>query len=132
TLEELADADLLLHVVDITHPDAARQSQTVEDTLADLGLADKPRITALNKVDRLTRRDGSPVEGLEDLLEFDLSLASNRPDAVLISAERRWGLDDLLAKVEGALALEGRADVSRWQVPRRAAASGTFPTVRDR
>jgi len=121
TLEELADADLLLHVVDITHPDAARQSQTVEDTLAELGLADKPCIAALNKVDRLCRHDGSPVEGLEDLLEFDLSLASNRPDAVLISAERRWGLEDLLAKVEGALALEGRADISRRQASRGAA-----------
>jgi GTP-binding protein HflX len=120
TLEELGDADLLLHVVDITHADAARQSQTVDDTLAELGLADKPLVSALNKVDRLCRRDGTPVRGMEDLLEFDLSLAQNRPDAVLISAERRWGLDDLLARIEGTLALEPRTDLRQRQVSRDA------------
>ena len=120
TLEELADADLLLHVVDITHPDAARQSQTVEDTLAELGLADKPCITALNKVDRLTGRDGRPLGGLEDLLELELSVACHRPDAVLISAERRWGLQELLAKVESALALERRAELPQRQASRGA------------
>src|SRR4030043_560322 len=51
TLEELAEADLLLHVVDITHHDAAEQFQTVEEILADLKLADKPQITVLNKID---------------------------------------------------------------------------------
>ena len=42
TLEELDAADLLVHVVDITHPDAAQQAQTVQETLAGLGLAEKP------------------------------------------------------------------------------------------
>ncbi len=53
TLEELEEADLLLHVVDITHKNAAEQCQTVEDILADLGLEQKPRLTLLNKVDLL-------------------------------------------------------------------------------
>ena len=103
TLEELADADLLLHVVDITHPDAAQQSQTVDDTLADLGLTEKPRLVALNKVDRLTSADGAPVGGLADLEDYDLALAEHRPDAVLISAERRWGLDELQERIDAAL-----------------------------
>jgi len=51
TLEELTEADLLLHVVDITHHDAAEQFQTVEEILADLNLANKPQITVLNKMD---------------------------------------------------------------------------------
>ncbi len=93
TLEELADAAVLLHVVDITHPDAARQSQTVEDTLADLGLADKPRVTALNKVDRLPGAEGRLVGSLDEIAPFQASLAVNIPDAVLISAEERWGLE---------------------------------------
>ncbi len=103
TLEELSDADLLLHVLDITHADAARQSQTVEDTLAELGLEGKPRLTALNKVDRLLSPDGTPIRGLEELEDFDLSLAEHRPDAILISAACGWGLDELKERLARAL-----------------------------
>jgi GTP-binding protein HflX len=103
TLEELADAGLLLHVVDITHPDAAQQSQTVDDTLAELGLAEKPRVTALNKVDRLIGRNGAAISNPDDLADYDLGLAAHRPDAALISAERRWGLDELLQRIDAAL-----------------------------
>lgn len=92
TLEELADADLLVHVVDLTHPDADRQSQTVDDTLAELGLGARPRVTALNKVDRLA--------GPEDLERVARSLRDRFPGAVLISAERRWGLDELASRIE--------------------------------
>ena len=104
TLEELAEADLLLHVVDITHPNAAHQSQTVDDTLAELGLAAKPRITGLNKVDLLVERDGGSPVRMEQLACYELSLAEHRPDAVLISAERGWGLEELLARIAEALA----------------------------
>ncbi len=103
TLEELADAAVLLHVVDITHPDAARQSQTVEDTLARLGLADKPRVTALNKVDALPDADGRPARSLDEIAGFQQSLAANIPGAVLVSAEKRWGLDLLRAKLAEVL-----------------------------
>ncbi|MEE8637077.1 MAG: GTPase HflX, partial [Dehalococcoidia bacterium] len=51
TLEELDEADLLIHVVDITHRNAAHQCLTVEKLLSDLNLEDKPRITAFNKTD---------------------------------------------------------------------------------
>ncbi|MHB8376898.1 MAG: GTPase HflX [Dehalococcoidia bacterium] len=103
TLEELADAAVLMHVVDITHPDAARQSQTVEDTLARLGLADKPRVTALNKVDALPDADGRPARSLDEIAGFQQSLAANIPGAVLVSAEKRWGLDLLRAKLAEVL-----------------------------
>jgi GTP-binding protein HflX len=93
TLEELTDASVLLHVVDITHPDAAHQSQTVDETLRILGLADKPRITALNKVDQLPDAAGNPVRSLDELASFQSALTANIPDAILISAEKRWGLD---------------------------------------
>jgi GTP-binding protein HflX len=99
TLEELRDADLLLHVVDITHPEAALQSQTVDDTLSELGLAGRPRITALSKVDLLVPEANS----LDDLTDYDFELAKHRPDALLISAERRWGLDELLSRIDEAL-----------------------------
>jgi len=103
TLEELTDATVLLHVVDITHPDAAHQSQTVEDTLRDLHLADKPRITVLNKVDELPDADGHKVQSLDELRPFQSSLTANIPDAVLVSAEKRWGLDALKQRVVSAL-----------------------------
>jgi GTP-binding protein HflX len=115
TLEELTDADLLLHLVDITHPNAADQAQTVEETLAELAVAEKPRLTALNKVDLLETTDGDPVRSLADLEELRLELARTRPDALLISGERGWGLETLLERIADALhdpatIARGRAD----------------------
>ena len=103
TLEELADADLLLHILDTTHPRAAEQAQTVDDTLADLGLADRPRVTAFNKVDLLVEHNGGSIAEIEDLADYDHSLARHWPQAVLISADRGWGLEGLLAGIQAAL-----------------------------
>src|SRR5206468_648994 len=66
TLEELLDADLLLEVVDVSHENAIEQSETVNDVLHDLEADDKPRVTALNKIDLL-----------DDPAELDLSLYPN-------------------------------------------------------
>jgi GTP-binding protein HflX len=106
TLEELTDATLLLHVIDITHPDAAHQSQTVEETLRALKLDTKPRITVLNKIDQLPDADGHPVKSLAELDSFQDSLTENIPGAVLISAEQRWGIDRLKSRLVEALDLQ--------------------------
>ena len=103
TLEELTDATLLLHVVDITHPDAAHQSQTVENTLRELGIAEKPTITVLNKVDQIPDAGGRLPRSLEELQSFQSSLTENLPEAVLISAERAWGLDLLRRRITQSL-----------------------------
>jgi len=103
TLEELADADLLLHIVDITHPNAADQAETVEETLTELEVAEKPRLTLLNKIDLLETPDGGPVRSLADLEDLRLELARTRPDALLASGERGWGLDALLERIADAL-----------------------------
>jgi len=115
TLEELEDADLLLHVIDITHPRAAEQADAVEKTLAELGLQGKARIAVLNKVDRLQRKDGRPIAGLEEVTDLLPHLRSWQPRAVLVSALRGWGLDELLRQVETALAQErkGTLDSAR-------------------
>ncbi|HXG42182.1 MAG TPA: GTPase HflX [Dehalococcoidia bacterium] len=109
TLEELDEADLLLHVIDITHPRAAEQADAVEKTLAELGLQAKARIAVLNKVDRLQRKDGRPIAGLEEVTDLLPHLRSWQPRAVLVSALRGWGLDELLQQIEAALAQERRA-----------------------
>lgn len=54
TLDEVREADLLLHVVDISHPDFEEQIQVVENTLKDLGCAEKPSMIIFNKIDNYT------------------------------------------------------------------------------
>ncbi len=92
TLEEVSEADLLIEVVDISHENAIEQSQTVNEVLAELGAGEKPRVTALNKIDLL-----------EDATQLDLSLF---PNAVPISARKGLGLDELLQKVGQVIAAE--------------------------
>jgi GTP-binding protein HflX len=96
TLEELEEADLLLHVVDITHKNAAEQCQTVEDILADLGLEETPRLTLLNKVDLLGPAMPGPDE-LEERLQIE-------PEGMLlVSASTGTGLDKLLQRISEVL-----------------------------
>ncbi|GIV84338.1 MAG: GTPase HflX [Candidatus Roseilinea sp.] len=91
TLEEVTEADALLHVVDITHPSAFEQAQTVIDTLRELGAGAKPVVTVLNKAEQLTP-------------EQRRRLATGALGAgIFISALRREGLDTLLAEVEAVL-----------------------------
>ncbi|HKQ61604.1 MAG TPA: GTPase HflX, partial [Candidatus Polarisedimenticolaceae bacterium] len=88
TLEELADADVLLHVVDASHPAIDDHMKAVDDLLAELGVADRPTVLALNKIDRL---------------ETDPAILAHRRDAVAISAADGTGFDALLRAIERAL-----------------------------
>ena len=97
TLEELSEASLLLHVVDLTSHNAAEQCQVVEDILADLELLDKPRITALNKIDLLLPAGQSWDE--EKALKHLSEQAPAGEDTVLVSAAKGWGLGRLLELV---------------------------------
>ena len=88
TLEELAYADLLLHVVDVSDEDWEQQAETVEKVVAQLGAQDIPRVMVYNKADKCA----------PDTLPF------YRPDeGVAISAKTGEGLDALLAAIERAL-----------------------------
>jgi GTPase len=91
TLEEINEADLLVHVVDITHPNAMAQWQSVQETLQDIGAANIPVVTALNKIDRLP----DPLAARQSLAEFSESVA--------ISAVTREGLSDLVTAIESQL-----------------------------
>jgi len=103
TLEELNEASILLHVVDLTCHNAAEQCQIVEDILTNLNLADKPRITALNKIDLLLDRDKTWDEQTAVNFLSDQSYPASR-NTVLISAIKKWGLTELLELIHHTLA----------------------------
>ncbi len=103
TLEELEDADLLLHVVDIAHPNAYQHVQAVDATLRDLGVHEKPQLLALNKVDLLRRDDGPTVADFDEARALVLGAGAPPRNVVIISAEQRWGLDLLRERIEEGL-----------------------------
>lgn len=97
TLEEVQESTLVLHVVDVTHPNAAQMVDVVEGILGELGISDKPRLMALNKVDLLDESaDG-------DTLTRALRLADGELGGVFTSAETGAGLDELLREIDAAL-----------------------------
>ena len=91
TLEEITGANILLHVVDATHPNAKEQIEAVEDTLAELGIDHLPTVIALNKIDLL------------DKDEINLDSYELDAPAVLVSAVTGEGVDTLLAAIEAAM-----------------------------
>lgn len=91
TLEEINEADLLLHIIDITHPNALLQSRVVEATLKALEATDIPMVVALNKVDRLN----NPDQIQRMVQEF--------PNSLAISAKDGIGLEQLLDCIEAVL-----------------------------
>ena len=94
TLEEMQEADILLHVVDISHPHADLQQKAVESVLGELGLADRPTTLVFNKIDCLGR---SP---------FPWRPGSGR---VAVSAKTGAGLDDLRQEIVHCLDARGAA-----------------------
>ena len=108
TLEELSEADILLHVVDITHPKAPEQTRVVEKTLKDLGLEDRPRLLVMNKMDLMSHRPSEksgPTGDTEAQNELPGQEASS---GVLVSAVKGWNLDHLLREIEELLiSIEG-------------------------
>ncbi|MCX6031679.1 MAG: GTPase HflX [Chloroflexi bacterium] len=93
TLEEITEADLLLHVVDITHANAHQQVATVLEVLEELGATGQPIVTALNKMDLLAA-GGSEGQ------------VAGMPDAIAISALAGQGLAELLTRIEEVLTEE--------------------------
>ncbi|NBU63240.1 MAG: GTPase HflX [Chloroflexia bacterium] len=99
TLEEIADADLILHVLDITHTNAEQQTQTVNETLKQLNVGDTPVLTVLNKIDKLAGVGQSEVAGMAEALGLP-------DDFVAVSAQNGWGITALAARIEQMLKQE--------------------------
>ncbi|WP_173159206.1 GTPase HflX [Phytohabitans suffuscus] len=90
TLEEVAEADLVVHVVDGAHPDPEEQVRAVREVLAEVGADTLPELLVVNKAD---------AAGEETLLRLKRAW----PDAVLVSARTGQGIDDLRAAIEARL-----------------------------
>ena len=97
TLEEVQESTLVLHVVDVTHPNATQMVSVVEGIIDELGIADKPRLMALNKADLLDEAAES------DTLSRALRLADGELRCVFTSAETGAGLDELLREIDAVL-----------------------------
>lgn len=97
TLAEVVEADVLVHVVDVSHPQVEEQIQVVQDTLADINAAGKPALLAFNKIDKLKDRSIIP------------ELQRAHPEAVFISATRGINLTALKEKL-AAMVKEGMVE----------------------
>jgi GTP-binding protein HflX len=93
TLEELAEADLVLHVVDAAAPDAARRKAAVQQVLSEVGASDVPLIEAYNKCDQVSADERRRVQ-------------EQNPGALCISALDRTGIDDLVETIASRVALD--------------------------
>ncbi len=93
TLEEVAAADLLVHVIDASNPERDRQIEAVRGVLSDVGAGDVPTLDVFNKCDQLDAMERARI-------------AAVHPGALCVSAITGEGRDDLIAAMEGRLALD--------------------------
>ena len=95
TLQEAADADLLLHVVDGSSPDYLEQIEEVQRVLSEIGAADVPQILVFNKLDAI-EKDNLPLQ-LQDVFELRGAFEgeSRSVDRVFVSAQKGQGLPEL-------------------------------------
>ena len=102
TLDEVREADMLVHVVDISHPDFEEQIQVVEKTLAELGCADTPKMMVFNKIDAYTWTPQEPDDltpptkeniSLDDLKQTWMAKLDD--NCIFISAREKQNIDEL-------------------------------------
>jgi GTP-binding protein HflX len=92
TLEEIQEADIILHVVDASDPKWLEKIETVNDILKKLDLEDTHQILVFNKIDRL-------ISSPEELSYLDHSMMVGQIPNVYVSAEKKWNIDQLLEKI---------------------------------
>jgi GTP-binding protein HflX len=95
TLEEVAEADLVLHVIDAAAPDRERRIRAVTEVLEEVEASDVPLLEVLNKADQLTAAERRRIQDAN-------------PDAIVVSALTREGIDELVETIASRLALDVR------------------------
>jgi GTP-binding protein HflX len=104
TFDEARDADLLIHVLDVSNPESLDQERTTEQLLDRLELDQKPRLTVLNKADRLPNAAPSNLRG---------------KDSVFLSAATGAGIDDLLVRISEIVVTKVACAIAPSQVERQ-------------
>jgi GTP-binding protein HflX len=97
TLDEVREADILIHVVDVSHPNFEDQIRTVNETLKELGAVDKQIITVFNKIDAYKPIQASPEEHASQLTLEDFKqswMAKNNSPAIFISALKKENVEE--------------------------------------
>ena len=94
TLDEVSESDILLHVVDFSHPLYHDQMDIVNQTLSELGAADKPQIIVYNKIDQVQLDEEFDGE-IHEYLKSIRVMNGNSPNSVYISATKKTNLDQL-------------------------------------
>ena len=101
TLDEVREADLLFHIVDVSHPDFEEQMQVVNQTLSELGCADKPTIIVFNKMDAYTWTE-KDADDLTPETKENISLdtlmntwMAKQEDCIFISARQKTNIEEL-------------------------------------
>jgi GTP-binding protein HflX len=117
TLEEVVEADLMLHVMDASADDVELREDAVEAVLKEIGAGDRPRIAVLNKADRI-----APSRAR--------SLSDGRPESVLVSAQTGAGLDALKDAIAARLELQPRAVRLRFKAADRRGIAGVYTAGR--
>lgn len=97
TLEEIAEADLILHIVDVSHPNVLQHIEAVEDTLAELDVIHIPKLLVWNKMDKLKNGIYPPETEMAEYIQ-----------QVYISAKNQIGINELLESIERALVMNMR------------------------
>jgi GTP-binding protein HflX len=105
TLEELTEADLLIHVVDLSNPRFVEQMAAVEDILGSLNLQDKPLLTVFNKADRVDRN----LAAVQCRIHHGVAISAIDPGSLLPLIAR------LENQVEFFFSLAGRTDLGKLQ-----------------
>ncbi|MFA0961888.1 GTPase HflX [Roseivirga sp. BDSF3-8] len=114
TLEEIREADILLHVIDVSHPNFEEHMQVVKETLSDIGATDKPTLLVFNKIDQYranaeVAEDQVNGQEMEDIFEQEepitidhlkeTFMARGEEEVVFISAQNKENMDELKTKL---------------------------------
>lgn len=110
TLEEISEAAVLVHVVDMTHPNVVEQVITVKQTLEELGVDGQPVVYALNKIDALSEEDRLNMPEL-------MARVGAPADSVPISAQNGTNVEALLAQIEAVLESEDNFEPVMLTIP---------------
>lgn len=96
TLDEVAESDILLHVVDFPHPIYHDQMEIVNKTLSELGAGEKPQIVIYNKIDQIKPEEGDEFEGnMQEYFESKRLMNGDDKDVIYISATQKSNIDEL-------------------------------------